>query len=69
MLTGLLHQETEKQIILKREGGVMENVSKDDIAKMSQQNISLMPEGLEKNMTEKEFADLVEFLLTKEPPK
>lgn len=69
VLTGLLHQESDKQIILKREGGVMETVSKDDIAKMSQQNISLMPEGLEKNMTEKEFVDLVEFLLTKEPPK
>jgi len=32
------------------------------------QNISMMPEGLEKTMTEQEFRDLVAFLLTKEPP-
>jgi putative membrane-bound dehydrogenase-like protein len=69
ILTGLLHQETDKQVILKREGGVLETIAKDDIAKMTQQPISLMPEGLEKSMTEKEFADLVEFLLTKAPPK
>ena len=31
------------------------------------QNISMMPEGLEKTMTEQEFIDLVAFLLTREP--
>jgi hypothetical protein len=29
----------------------------------------MMPEGLEGTVTEQEFADLVAFLLTKEPPK
>jgi hypothetical protein len=29
----------------------------------------MMPEGLEKTMNEQEFADLVSFLLTREPPK
>ena len=28
----------------------------------------MMPEGLEKTMTEQEFSDLVAFLLTREPP-
>jgi hypothetical protein len=29
----------------------------------------MMPEGLESAMSEVEFADLVAFLLTKDPPK
>ena len=39
-----------------------------DIARLVQQNVSMMPEGLEGTMTEQEFADLVAFLLTREPP-
>ena len=31
--------------------------------------MSMMPEVLEKTMTEQEFIDLVAFLLTREPPK
>ena len=32
------------------------------------QNISMMPEGLEKSMSEQEFVDLVAFLLTRDAP-
>ena len=69
IVTGLLAEDSEKRVILKQAGGVLETISKDDLQKLSQQSISLMPEGLEKNMTEHEFCDLVAFLLTTAPPK
>ena len=69
VVTGLLAEQSDAKIILKREGGVLETITRDDLEKLTPQKISLMPEGMEKNMTEQEFADLVEFLLTKAPPK
>jgi hypothetical protein len=44
-------------------------IPREEIDKLVQQNLSMMPEGLEKTMTEQEFRDLIAFLLTREPPK
>ena len=68
IVTGLLAEDSEKRVVLKQAGGVLEAIAKDDLVKLAQQSISLMPEGLEKNMTEDEFCDLVAFLMTTSPP-
>jgi putative heme-binding domain-containing protein len=68
VFSGLLIEQTDTRLVL-RDGTKTEVIPKDEIDRLVVQNISVMPEGLEKTMTEQEFTDLVAFLLTKEPPK
>ncbi len=44
-------------------------IKREDLKELRQTHLSMMPEGLEKTMTDQEFCDLVAFLLTREPPK
>jgi putative heme-binding domain-containing protein len=67
-ISGLLVENSDKQVIL-RDQTKQTVIPKADLKKLSVQNISMMPEALEKTMTEQEFIDLVAFLLTREPPK
>ena len=67
VFSGLLVEDTPTRVVL-RDGTKTETIAKDDIDRLVVQNISMMPEGLEKTMTEQEFRDLVAFLLTREPP-
>ena len=67
VFSGLLVEETDNRVVL-RDGTKTEVINKPDIDRLVVQNISVMPEGLEKTMTEQEFRDLVAFMLTKEPP-
>jgi putative membrane-bound dehydrogenase-like protein len=67
VFSGLLIEETPTRVVL-RDGTKTETIAKDDLDRLVVQNISMMPEGLEKTMTEQEFRDLVAFLLTREPP-
>ena len=66
-VSGLLADDSPKQIVLKDPIG-LHVIPRDQIVKLVQQNISMMPEGLEKTMSKDEFCDLVAFLLTKNPP-
>jgi len=66
--TGLLAEESEQRIVLK-DGTQQITVPRSDIDKMKETTLSMMPEGLEKTMSEQEFVDLISFLLTKQPPK
>jgi putative heme-binding domain-containing protein len=68
VFNGLLIEETDTRLVL-RDGTKTETIAKSDIDRHVTQNISMMPEGLEKTMTEQEFSDLVSFLLTREPPR
>ncbi|HWE92402.1 MAG TPA: hypothetical protein VG269_00375, partial [Tepidisphaeraceae bacterium] len=67
-VSGILVEDSAKQIVLKEPTGV-HVIPRDQLVKLVQQNISMMPEGLEKTMTKDEFCDLIAFLLTKQPPK
>ncbi|HLX61244.1 MAG TPA: PVC-type heme-binding CxxCH protein [Planctomycetota bacterium] len=69
VITGLLVEDTPKTMSLKIAGGTIEKISKDEIAAHKESDLSLMPDELEKAMTEDEFCDLVAFLLTKQEPK
>jgi putative heme-binding domain-containing protein len=68
VVSGVLIEDTPQRIVLKDQTKTYP-LPRKDIARLVQQNISMMPEGLEKTMTEQEFTDLVAFLLTREPPK
>ena len=67
VFSGLLIEETPTRVTL-RDGTKTEIIDKADLDRLVVQNISVMPEGLEKTMTEQEFRDLVAFLFTKAPP-
>lgn len=68
VVSGLLAEESESQIVLKDQTRTI-NIPRSNLEKLTVQEISFMPEGLEQQMTEQEFRDLVAFLLTREPPK
>ena len=68
VFNGILIEETDARLVL-RDGTKTEIIAKADLDRHVVQNISMMPEELEKTMTEQEFSDLVSFLLTREPPK
>jgi putative membrane-bound dehydrogenase-like protein len=62
ILTGLLGAETGSSITLKRAEGQTDVVLRKDVDEIASTGISLMPEGLEKNINVQEMADLLGFL-------
>ena len=67
VVSGLLVEQSDQRVVLK-DGTKTHTLNRSDIARLVQQNISMMPEGIEQTVAEQEFADLVAFLLTREPP-
>lgn len=68
ILTGLLVEETPQRVVLKLQGGKLETVARDDVESLTVSKTSLMPEGLEKQLTAQELADLFAFLSFDRPP-
>lgn len=68
LVSGIPVEETPERIVLKIAGGQTVSVPRDEIDEMQQSNDSLMPEGLETQMTEQDFRDLVAFLLWETAP-
>jgi putative heme-binding domain-containing protein len=66
-VSGILVEDSPKQVVLKEPTGV-HVIPRDQLVRLVQQNISMMPEGLEQTMTQDEFCNLIAFLLTKERP-
>lgn len=62
VLTGLIASETAAGITLKRENNQTETVLRADVEELRSSGLSLMPDGLEKNMTVQDVADLIRFL-------
>lgn len=60
--TGLLAAETPGSITLRMAQGIEQTVQRKDIASMTTSRFSLMPQDLEKGMTQPELADLLAFL-------
>jgi putative heme-binding domain-containing protein len=59
---GLINSETEDEITVKAVGGVTTRYKKSDIAKRTKQKLSIMPAGLQQNLSTQEIVDLVEYL-------
>jgi putative membrane-bound dehydrogenase-like protein len=61
-LTGILTSENESSVTLRAAQGIEETFLRRDIARLAAGNHSLMPNELEKTMTEPELVNLLEFL-------
>jgi len=61
-LTGIIRAETATSLTLAEGSGVEERILRGDIAEIKAGNLSLMPEGLEQNMTPSDLADLIAYL-------
>lgn len=68
ILTGLLAEDNERRVVLKVQGGKQEIIPRDDIEELAISPLSLMPEGLEKQVTEEELVDLFAYLTLDRPP-
>jgi len=67
VLTGLLVEKTDQRVVLKLQGNKLETISLEDIEEMKQNEKSLMPEGIEEQMTRQEVADLFALLSLEGP--
>jgi putative heme-binding domain-containing protein len=62
-LSGLLAEDTPQRVVLKGENAKLTVIPRGDIDAFQLEERSLMPEGLPEKMTEKDFRDLMAFLL------
>ena len=63
-LMGYIASETDTEIVVKMAGGIERRIPKASIAERTRMDVSLMPQGLERGMTEAELVHLVEYLST-----
>ena len=68
VVTGLLMEKTEKRTVVKVQGGKVETIASDDIEEFKQDKKSLMPEGIENQLSSQELADLFALLTLEKPP-
>src|SRR5262245_19954282 len=62
VLTGYISAQTASSLTLRRGEGQEDVVLREDIEEMKSSGVSLMPEGLEKNIPVEGMADLIAFL-------
>lgn len=68
IVTGLLVEDSPQRVVLKVQGGKQETIAREDVEAMKVSELSLMPEGLEKQLKPQEIADLFAFIsLDKHP--
>ena len=68
VITGLVVEDNAQRVVLKLQGGKLETIARGDIDEMAASKVSLMPEGLEKQLKPQEIADLFAFLCLDKPP-
>lgn len=68
VLTGLLAEDSQERVVLKVQGGKLESVARDDVQAMKVSELSLMPEGIEKQLSPQEIADLFAFITLDKHP-
>ncbi len=59
---GLVASETSDAIVLNMAEGKQQTIPRDEIEELKISDVSLMPEGVEKDVTVQQMADLLEFL-------
>ncbi|QEH35651.1 Cytochrome c [Aquisphaera giovannonii] len=67
-LTGLLVEETPSSLRLRRAEGLEDVIPRADVEALRSTGRSLMPDGLEQNLTPADLADLIAYLKSPEPP-
>ena len=68
VLTGLVSAETANAVTLRRQEGKEDTILRAEIETMAASGQSLMPEGLEKDLSMRDLADLIAFLMATDPP-
>lgn len=68
VVTGLLVERTDKRTVIKVQGGKEETIAAEEIEEFKQDKKSLMPEGVENQLTPQELADLFALLTLEGPP-
>jgi putative heme-binding domain-containing protein len=68
-LSGILSAETGSSIALLAAEGRTESILRSDIDELQSTGKSLMPDGLEKELTPQDMSDLIAFIRRIEPPK
>jgi putative membrane-bound dehydrogenase-like protein len=63
-LSGIVSAETATTLTLVQAGGAQEKLLRNDIQEIHASGLSLMPEGLEQNLSPQDLADLIAFLKT-----
>lgn len=62
VLTGIIVNETGNSVTLKQPENKTATILKDEIEEMKSDGVSLMPNGLEKNINVQDMADLISFI-------
>lgn len=68
VVNGLLVEDNEQRVVLRVQGGKLETIARGDIDESAASQLSLMPEGLEKQLMPQELADLFAYLTLDRPP-
>ena len=66
-LSGLMVSDSAEAVVLKMAEGKLQTVGRSEIDEIRASAISLMPEGVEKDVTVQNMADLLEFLKNRSP--
>ncbi|MCA9060198.1 MAG: HEAT repeat domain-containing protein, partial [Planctomycetaceae bacterium] len=69
VVTGLVAEDSAQRVILKVQGDKQEVIPRRDIEEIVRSPLSLMPEGLEKQLTSQEMSDLLAFVTLDRPPQ
>ena len=62
VVSGIIAEESANAISLKRAEGATDVIARDQIETIASTGVSLMPEGLEKGLSQQDLADLIAFV-------
>jgi putative heme-binding domain-containing protein len=68
VFTGLVVEDSPQRVVLKTQGGKLETVPREEVESLAVSKVSLMPEGIEKQLSPQEIVDLFAFLTLDRPP-
>ena len=68
VINGIVTERSDSRLVLKVQGGKTEVLPQDDIEEVRENPNSLMPTGLEDQLSKQEIADLFALLSLKNPP-
>lgn len=68
VITGLVLEDSPQRLLLNTQGGKAVAIPRDQIEQVRVSRLSLMPEGLERQLSRQELLDLFAFLTLDKPP-
>lgn len=68
ILLGILTSRTEQDVVLRLADGQVRTIETEFLDALDKQTVSLMPQGLQKNLTVDELVSLIDYLMTLKKP-